>query len=101
MQELKLADHLMPLVRDGQKRLTIRLGVREITLGVLRLSSVSDESDFVEVDVSGVFKMSFGDIPTDIIYGDGASNHVEMLRSMQDFYPEMEMTSVCTVVQWG
>ena len=100
MQELKLADDLMRLAHDGQKRITIRKGPRPIALGPLILRAVGDEKNYIEVDVWSAFKLPFGDIPLKDINADGAANHVDMLRAMQGFYPDMEMHTECTVVCW-
>lgn len=99
MQTLLMADEFIPLIKDGSKKITIRKGVRDISLGELNIEAVSSKETLV-VDVDVVYSCVFDQIPLKHIIADGGTNHFMMLQSMKNFYPDMDMKTFCTVIQW-
>lgn len=98
-QHLMLDDGLMDDVRNGTKKVTIRKGRRMIYEGLLFLEA-TNSGDAIHVDVDKVMVKQFFDIPIRYIKMDGAGSHDEMLEAMRRFYPDMDYSTICTVIEW-
>ncbi len=100
MQTLKLAGHLMPSAKNGDKKVTIRKDLRPIALGDLKLENAEDPNDSIVVQVFSASCVPFHLIPLEMIQADGGASHEEMMHSMRKFYPDMDWETASTVVCW-
>ena len=94
-QALLIADDLMPLIKSGDKKITIRKGRRDVELGKLLFTS-SDEIHTVEV--VEVRYLRVAGVPEDICQADGFANWVDFYQGMKRFYPDLDVSEECTIV---
>lgn len=99
MQELFLADELIPLVRRGVKTGTARLGYRDIHNGPMRLVSTNGTEPEMVVQVTDVVYSTLGRLADCYWKREGVSKErcLELLRS---FYPDIEEDSHVTFIGW-
>lgn len=94
-QAMLIADDLMPLIKDGSKKLTVRKGRRDVELGKLTFSS-SDE--LCDVEVVEVRYLRVSGVPNEICVADGFANWVDFYEGMKKYYPDLDVAEECTIV---
>lgn len=99
-QMLKLADDLMPGIRDGAKRVTIRNGRRAIARGRLRMESTQGTEPDVYVNVTRVLVVPLYRVPQVALKGDGFVDAQDALECLQRFYPSITLESEVTVIEF-
>lgn len=97
-QKLKLADDLFPSLEEGNKRMTIRRGYRDIRLGDLLFEGVTDESLQKEVEVVEVTHIGIGAVSEEECQNDGFENWGDFFQGMKKYYPDLEVTEECTLI---
>ena len=101
MQVMKLADHLMLPVRTGDKKMTVRRGVREITVGApLKLVNAADDSDEIMVNVVGAEIRELRQIPDRVAQEDGFADLPDLYRGLRNFYPDIGWLDKVTVIRF-
>jgi hypothetical protein len=97
LQELQLADDLMPDLESGEKTATVRAGARAIVPGRLDFVAVESKKR-VTVEVREVrIKRAYGLTDAEAMR-DGADSAEELLEGMKRFYPHLTQRDVITVV---
>ena len=99
-QMLKLADDLMPGIRDGAKRVTIRNGRRDIQLGRLRIEATQATEPTLHVNVSRVLVVPLHRVPQEALDGDGFTDAEEALEILRRFYQSITLESEVTVIEF-
>ncbi len=94
-QALLIADDLMPLIKSGKKKITIRKGRRDVELGKLLFTS-SDEIQMVEVVEVRYLRVS--GVSEEICKQDGFYGWVDFYEGMKRFYPDLDVSEECTIV---
>ena len=100
MQELYLADDLMPLVADNLKLATCRYKFREIYPGQLRLRATNGSCKDIVVEVHTVVHTSFNRLNDEQIKVE-AFDRNDLCKAMKSFYPDFVWDSPVTFVQWS
>lgn len=97
LQSLEIVSRLLPDVRAGKKRHTIRWQEREIVPGPMIYVNVQDVFDTVMVCVTYVEKMPLSNVAARL--GKSAEwPDAELLEAMREHYPSIEMDSEVTVI---
>ncbi len=98
MQTLKLADDLMPYVLDGNKRVTVRKGKRDIVEGKLLLEATDGTQPSMIVDVKRVVVRPLWNVPLWAVHGEGLTGWDDLMECLVRFYPDVtedtEVTSI-------
>lgn len=99
--ELKMAPDLMPSVKNGSKRITIRTGIRDIRLHkTLLIESATNSEDTHTVVPKVIVFSTLGKIPLSFLVEDGFESHQDAVEQMQRFYPDISLFSDVTAVCW-
>lgn len=98
LQTLKLTDELFVPLREGNKKLTIRKGRRDIKLGELIFVGAKDETLWEGVEVVEVRYVRVSNVSEKICKQDGFSDYVDFYRGMKKFYPDLDVSDECTVI---
>lgn len=99
MQQLKLANDLFPSVLDGTKRVTIREGHREVSIGPLTFVSPTHPLDtFAPVYVQYVRHIKVSELAQRECIADGVNSPAEMVTLLETFYPGITIDSDITVI---
>lgn len=98
MQELKLAEEIFDKLKMG-KRVTIRLGKRDIQLGELMFVSVKERRVKI-VDVTHVTYCKLGNTPFEDLLCDGFKDYADMKKQMSQFYADIKFEDVVTVIRF-
>lgn len=97
LQIIESVPRLLPDVRAGRKRHTIRWREREIVPGPMLYVNVQDVFDTVMVCVTHVEKMPLFNVAARL--GKSAEwPDAELLEGMREHYPSIEMDSEVTVI---
>ena len=97
LQNLEIVPRLLPDVRAGRKRHTIRYQEREIVPGPMLYVNAQDAFDTVMVCVTHVEKMQLFDVAASL--GKNAEwPDAELLEGMREHYPCIEMESEVAVI---
>lgn len=99
MQELLIADKYMRDVGLGIKTSTVRMGVRAIDFGDLRLKAVSGSESTV-VDVVRIEVMKVRDLSEIDAAEDGFESLAGLIIALIEFYPDMLDDSDITKISW-
>lgn len=98
---LKLADDLVDRVVKGTKRITIRLGQRNIEVGkFLTLEATNGTLPSVQVYVEGLTVLPLELIDETYIEADGYASHEDLIAGLQKFYPGINENSIVTLVMF-
>jgi hypothetical protein len=100
MQMLKLADDLMPLAREGYKRVTVRTGRRAITTGPMKFEATHGTEADVAVNVTQVAVMSLKDVPAWALAGENLATAEELHEVLLPYYPTVTMDSEITCIEF-
>ena len=101
MQEIKVSNHLMPLIKSGLKTCTTCLGVKKYTIGPTRVKCV-DGDDFYQVTVNSVNYMTAQELSKYKIHErEGYNSTSTLLEILKNYYPNIGDGSRFTVVNWG
>jgi len=100
MQTLKLAPELFLALERGIKKVTIRLGQRDVTLGRLLFESTTNVDVKKSVFVRSVTLTRFIDLSPDVVQAEGAKDLDELYEAMRKFYPNLMWHDVVTVITW-
>ena len=97
-QTLLLADDLFPSLEDGDKRITIRRGYREIRLGKLTFEGAKDKGLQCEVEVIEVTHVRVSGVSDEECQADGFDNWVAFYQGMKKYYPDLDVSEECTLI---
>lgn len=98
LQTLKLAEDVFDQLEYG-KSVTIRKGKRDIDLDLLKFESEETKREQI-VMVRFVMYAKLKNIPLEDVWLDGFENYEDMIENMKRFYPDINMETVCTVIQF-
>jgi len=96
LEKLIFAEDIFDNLFKG-KVCTIRQGRRDVELGDLLCESL-EEHRLKTVNVIMVIYCSLQDIPDEFVENDGYLEHYDMLAKMRRFYPDIELTTECSVI---
>ena len=101
LQALLIApdEEMREKILRGEKQITIREGHRDYRLGNCLLAC-PDEPWCVEVNVTNVRHCLIGKISKEEYRADGYESQGRMLRDLRRFYPNIELQTPATVIQW-
>ncbi len=97
MQSLTIVSRLLPEVRSGQKRHTIRWRERAIVPGPMLYISTENASDQVMVQVTEVRPMPLSAVASWLNKSDEWPDAV-LLAGMREHYPDIELDSEVEVI---
>ena len=97
---IKLADDLFPTLRAGEKRITIRKGLRSYTLGPAVIESTSGALEPVAVTIVRLTFCLAGDVTQFEAGADGFESVAAFMRGMRRFYPDLDLTDPVTIVHF-
>lgn len=93
-------DNMWEAVKSGQKKITIRSGLRDYQVGDVTMLCCHIRNCAVMADIVGVYHGKLSTVPMEFIRADGFGDHENALQGMQRFYPDMTLESDVTVVLW-
>lgn len=99
-QKLILKDHLINLVKSGEKSFTIRRGIRKINLEKLIFESDINPDINIEVLVKNVSFLKLKDISINLIMSNGYKNFNQFIKQLKIFYPDLSINEDFTIIQW-
>ena len=97
MQRLKIADEFLPKVASGEKTVTIRKGLRPLTLGPAIIENASGTVD-VPITITGLRLSDWHHVAVQEICAGGITNPEEYWSVMKDIYPDITENSKLTVI---
>lgn len=101
-QELKLNHLLMPALRSGVKKMTIRKGNRKITVGEqLRLVNADDPSDHEEVFVRAAAVCPLDELTDFDAQSDGFDDWDALFEGLKEYYPDLVEDDNVTLIYWN
>ena len=100
MQTLKLADDLMPLARDGFKRVTVRNGKRDIVLGPMVFEATDGTEEDVLVNVLQSQVVLLRHAPQWALDGENLGTSHELWAVLERFYPKVTLDSEITCIEF-
>jgi hypothetical protein len=100
MQTLKLADDLMPLARDGYKRVTVRNGERDIVPGPMVFEATDGTEDDVHVNVLQSQVVLLRHTPQWALDGENLGTSDELWTVLERFYPQVTLDSKITCIEF-
>ena len=92
-----LAPDLVPLVVNGKKTSTVRLGIRHYPLGPARI--VSDRVD-IPIEITETQFTKVGLLDEHVARSEGYDSLDELLRALERFYPKAALDHDITVVRF-
>jgi hypothetical protein len=101
MQTMKLANDLIGPLLTGEKRGTVRAGIRDVKLEPLRLEPASGHGFAYVVEVLEVRYKLAGDLTDEEGRRDGYANGFELFQALLKYYPDLGRGSPVTVVYFG
>jgi hypothetical protein len=102
MKQLKLAGDLFPAAVSGMKQITIRKGIRDFEAGeTVEIVNVDNPEQIIERTLTEVTTYQVvWQIPLEKITADGFDGHTHMVESMKRFYPDFDVRTPVTILQW-
>lgn len=104
MQTLLYNDDGFPSLAAGLRSVTIRYGLLHIRSGSLKFEGTTDKALDYTVDVHSVQWLIFRDLGNvenaGWLAGAGFTDIDDALRQLREFYPDLDMDSEVTVVEW-
>ncbi len=101
MQTMKLASDLMGHLRLGIKEMTIRKGVRKITIGEdLTFINAEDPEDTHVVYVIGAELRQLRMVPDSVAQEDGFEHMPHLYEGLKKFYPDITLEDIVTIVRF-
>jgi len=100
-QKLLLSNHLIPQIKSGEKRYTVRKGRRNIKLGKLMFVPAIPTKNFKPITVN-VVEIRYKRL-CDIIQADFPSqlhDVAEWRGKMREYYPDLKKTDTMTFVHF-
>lgn len=97
MQSLMIVARLLPEVRAGRKRHTIRWREPEIVPGPMLYVNTQDASDTVQVVVTSVKTMKLSDVAARVGKSEELPDRV-LLQGMREHYSAIELDSEVKVI---
>ena len=96
---IAFANDLLPFVEEGSKQITIRKGARQYE-EVLKVTDPAGTVAPYQIEVTNQYQMTARELPESDIVSDGFMDRFDMVEGMQNFYPDFDMDTVCTVVKF-
>lgn len=100
VQCLKLADDLFPALIARRKTATIRLGKRSIDLGDLIFEAVEGKYPNEDVFVHKVRYAEFKDLTDADAQLGGVTSADELRADLRRFYPDIQSSSIVTIIEF-
>ena len=97
---LLLAPDLFQDMLDGHKKVTLRLGHRDIRPGKFTFRSTADERQAADVRVLVVLHSLLMDVPLDCLEAEGFASRDAALITLRRFYPEVTQLSEVTLIMF-
>ena len=88
-------------ILQGRKINSIRDGHRDYVADCPMMICCHLEPWAVMVDITKVRHTTYGEITADEYRADGFSSQEDMMRSMREFYPHIQLDSPVTVIWWA
>ena len=101
MQTLKLADEFFPSLTNGNKRVTIRAGKRDIEIGPLLFKGDTDTTIQQQVEVERIAYTKCKYLTDDDAWMDDADSVPALLRTLSRFYPGMGHEDLVTIIYFS
>ena len=98
---IKLADDFFPAVANGGKRLTIRKGVRQYTLGAAKFEATGGTHEPVQVFICELSCSFLVDVSDEDARADGFKNAGDLAGGLRRFYPDLKDTDMVTLVHFS
>jgi hypothetical protein len=99
IDNIAFADDLLEYVEEGSKEITIRKGARMYEQ-VLTVTDPAGEVQPYQIEVTTQYQMVARELPESDIQLDGFENREDMVEGMQNFYPDFDLDTICTVVKF-
>ncbi len=100
MQTLLLADDLWPSLQNGTKRVTVRLGRKDLHRGPLRFQAQGDPARTCQVHVLEVRHTRLCDLTRDDLQGYPVADPEGLAPSLARHYPDIQPESWVTYVRF-
>jgi len=97
---LKMHDSLFERIRSGEKATTIRMGRKDISLGLLVLQGTGRKECAVAVDVRSVSYMVLKDVPKHVLDSEGCGTIGELFKLLRIHYYNLTERDEVTVVRF-
>lgn len=102
MQELKLRHEIMSKVFDGTKHSNSRRGIRDTTLGPLKLVETENPGVSIIVDVVSIQAIPFNEISDKEAFNEGYSSVEELKQTLRNIYGEdFSDDEFFTIIEWA
>lgn len=98
-QTLVVVNRLFPRIASGEKTSTIRWQELHIVQGPLQFVSDTDPKQTVDVNVFRCTEMPLSEAATFVGRADEWPDDI-MLSSMQEHYPEIELSSIVQIIEF-
>ncbi len=96
MNEIKIAEKYVPLIRSGRKLTTIRAGKRDYKLGPAVL--IAPDSGNTNIEITDISFEQYGLLDSGDAISDGFSSLEELREGLLQFYPDLKPSSFVTIV---
>lgn len=99
---LKLANNLFPALLSGDKRVTIRKGVRNYTLGRATIVPTDEEGsfDFCNVFITSMATKKVRDVTDIEAQADGFQDSSDLFDGLRAYYPDLAGDDYVTLVNF-
>lgn len=96
---LKLADDLFEGLLSGDKRVTIRMGQRNIQVGAdLTIEATDGTQSNVVVTIEGLTILPVNLIDDEYLAADGFDSYEDFIQGMKRFYPTITEDSIVSII---
>ncbi len=100
---IRLANELFPAVLSGEKKLTVREGIRSYSLGsacFIPSDSIDPRNFDLDIDImiNCLTYKKIKDVTNKEALADGFKNAQHMLKGLQKFYPDIKEDDLVTLV---
>jgi len=100
-KSLLFADDLMPLIRSGIKKSTLRKGRRDVRLGMVTLIATKSTCEPIEVTTTKICFQSLRKHLDEKVYEkEGYVSAEEFLTVLYRFYPDVTLDDEFTAIEW-
>ncbi len=100
MQSIKFAPDLFEKVLKGEKLSTVRLGLRDYTLGEVLLET-PDSKYTIHGEITGLVKTQLSFLTEEDAKREGYKTLDDLLSRLKQIYPDITPDSVITVVEFS
>ena len=98
--EIKLYSDLLIKVKEGKKKATLRLGIKEYVLGPSLLISSEDRNDSITIFITELSVIRLSEITPKIAKNVGYTSTARLKQKMFAIYPDLTNESFLTYVKF-